>query len=147
VKRNIIFFLDLVVQVLAVMIIMTSLATRQSGGVGLIRPNADYLMVEATYTAALPSEKLVIETDPDAVSAITVRRAGSITLLIAARRYSADDRPEPWKIRLHPQLLGVPADRIDVSTPRTPSAQRFDHRPMKELNDLPCVKGFVEFMQ
>lgn len=145
-KRNIIFFLDLVTQVLAIMIIMTSLAARHGAGVGQVKPDANYLMVEAIYPKELAPENLVEITDGDAVSVLCVPQGNTTTVLFSARRYFGAANEKPFAIKVRADLLAEPASEIYFSRPKSPDQiEKNQNCTLKQLNDDPRVNQFFNF--
>ena len=98
-KRNVIFFLDLVLQCLALMIVVTSISAQQGAGVGLIEPATDYETVVAAYdkrAVAALRRPVAVSSDPASASLFTVETPDQVRLLISGRRYEqkgADGAP------------------------------------------------------
>jgi hypothetical protein len=148
-KRNVIFFLDLVLQCLALMIVVTSVAAQQRGGVGLVKPSAKYVSVEVLYeeaTLAGSSEPLVVSADDVAASLFTVRIGTKTWLVISGRHYerkgAAENRqPMPTVIYVDKILLATVAT-IRIATADHPNPETIRGK-LRDLNER--LKYYIRF--
>jgi hypothetical protein len=150
-KRNVIFFLDLVLQCLALMIVVTSVAAQQRGGVGLVKPSAKYVSVEAMYENAVLDgsyDPLAVSSDQTATSLVVVRVGTSTRLLVSGRHYAnkgSDNSRQAKRTTIHvdKKLLFAMAE-IRVAAGDDPTPQSIQGT-LNELNTNPKVSPYIRF--
>lgn len=148
-KRNVIFFLDLVLQCLALMIVVTSVAAQQRGGVGLVKPSAKYVAVEVLYEDAPlagNAEPLAVSNDQIAASLFTVRVGTKTWLVISGRKYESKGADAGKQLK----ATVISVDKTVLTTVGTIRVSSADHPnpetmrgTLKDLNER--LKNYLRF--
>lgn len=119
-------FLDLVTLFLAVMIVVVSVSSRQTGGAGLLKAVDDWEVIEVEYErGGFPTARPVaVSADVDAASLFFLQRQNTVILVVSARRNTDDTgNTVKTKISMPHSILNLTSDirwwDKDSSAPKT----------------------------